>query len=169
MKNIFLAIIFMSLLSACSNKPSESTNPVVGKDALIIGIWGMIPLKNGIANVVEFTEEGKSNLYSFNCRDKKWNGNELSTYTITDDEKYIRLNTNGNTQDLNLITVGEKSMILGQKLGDGLLTFAYVKIKRVFPLCFMYKESEEEIAKESNVIQYFRNAGNPSIDLSIIK
>ena len=169
MKNIIFVAVFVSLLSACSSKPSEKVNSSTGKEALVIGIWGMLPLNNGIANVVEFTDEGKSNLYSFNCRDKKWNGNELSTYTITDDEKHIRLNTNDKTQDLKLVTVGEKSMILGQKLGDGLLTFAYVKIKRVFPLCFMYKESEEERAKDSNLIQYFRNAGNPNIDLSIIK
>lgn len=37
----------------------------------MVGIWAMEPLRNGIANVVDFNDMHESNLFSFMCNAEK--------------------------------------------------------------------------------------------------
>ena len=147
-KNIFI-FVFSILLASCSTTPNKSIKPSDGSNIAIVGIWAMMPLRNGIANVVEFTKEGKSNLYSFNCREKSSDEVESSTYTISGDGKNIHLDSNGEVQNLSLISINRNAMILGQKVGDALLEFSYTRTSRVSPLCFLYKEPEEDQSKRT--------------------
>ncbi len=84
----------------------------------------MHPLRNGIASVVEFTNNGTSNLHSFNCREKSTDPVESSTYTITESGKNIRLETDGEIQNLKLISITAKELTLGQSVGEELLKFS---------------------------------------------
>lgn len=110
----------------------------------------MLPLRNGIANVVEFTKDGKSNLYSFNCKEKSSGEIESSIYTIDHDEKNIRLDSNGEIHELRLISIHENKMILEQKTEGNLLEFFYIKVSHVSPLCYLYKESRNDKFKRTS-------------------
>jgi hypothetical protein len=149
MKKRILAFVFVISLASCSTVPNRNFKYGNETKPSIVGIWAMLPLRNGIANVAEFTKDGKSNLYSFNCR-KKWSDEtEPSTYTISNDGKNIRLDSNGEIQELSLISISENEMVLGQKVGGNLLKFSYIKVSRISPLCFLYKESKEESSKRT--------------------
>lgn len=146
MKKLILFYAFLIMLSSCS---SISTNIVKHESKVIPSIngrWAMQPLQNGIANVIEFTKDGKINLYPFNCKDKSSDKVESSLYTI-DNERKIRIDSNGKISELNLISINSNEMSLGQSIGADLLTFSYVKVGLISPLCTLYKESKEDKLK----------------------
>lgn len=149
MQKFIFIFVFSTLLASCSTAPNKAIKLADEKELPVVGIWAMRPLFNGIANVVEFTKEGKSNLYSFNCREKYSNDIESSLYTVSDDGKNIHIDSGGEVQDLSLISINSNTMILGQKVGDDFLEFSYVRTNRVSPLCFLYKESEQDKSKRT--------------------
>ena len=140
MLKILLTFASSLLLVSCATAPNGNINSEVEIKAGIVGIWAMHPLRNGIANVAEFTKEGKSNLHSFNCREKSTGEIESYTYTISSDGREINLELNGEVQELKIVSINENSMTLGQKVGDSLLKFSYVKTDRISPLCHLHKE-----------------------------
>lgn len=149
MQKRILVLVFAISLASCSVVPNSHLKYRNETNPSIVGIWAMLPLRNGIANVAEFTNDGKSNLYSFNCRKKSSGETESSTYAISNDEKKIRLYSNGEIQELSLVSISENEMVLGQKVGGDLLKFSYIKISRISPLCFLYKEPKEESSKRT--------------------
>lgn len=153
MRKIISIFVSSMLLASCSTMPNKNIELRNEKDVLIVGIWAMLPMRNGIANVIEFTKEGKSNLYSFNCKEKSSNEVESSTYKISGDGKNIHLDSSGEAQDLSLISINKNEMILGQSVGDSLLKFSYARTGRVSPLCFLYKEPEEDKSKRTAFIE----------------
>jgi len=152
-RKITLICVFSILLASCSTTPNKNIELRNEKDVLIVGIWAMLPLRNAIDNVVEFTKEGKSNLYSFNCKEKSSNEVESSTYKISGDGKNIHLDSSGEAQDLSLISINKNAMVLGQNVGDALLKFSYTRTGRVSPLCFLYKEPGEDKSKRTAFIE----------------
>lgn len=153
MRKIVFILVFSMLLASCSTMPNKYIELRDEKDIAIVGIWAMLPLRNGIANVVEFTKEGKSNLYSFNCKEKYSNEIESFTYKISDDGKNIHLDSSGEAQDLSLISINNNAMILGQNVGDAVLKFSYTRTDRVSPLCALYNEPEEDKYKPAAFIE----------------
>lgn len=149
MYKIIILFLVTVLTISCSTsnrieKPIEASN-----GASIVGIWAMHPLRNGIANVVEFTNDGKINLHSFNCRENSNGPVESSTYTMTESGKNIRLEADGEIQNLKLISIAAKDLTLGQSVGEELIKFSYLKVNRVAPLCFLYRESSDEKSKRT--------------------
>lgn len=153
MQKILFATIFSILLTSCATAPNKNLNSEKGPKEAIIGIWAMLPLRNGIANVVEFTKAGESNLHSFNCENTPPEEIELSTYVVSNNGKNINIKTNGKTQELSLIAIGEKSMILGQDVGGTLLQFHYIKANHIAPLCHLYKGQEHVQSKKTAFIE----------------
>jgi hypothetical protein len=148
MKKILLLSLSI-LLASCTTTPIKDTKAVNSENARVVGIWAMMPLRNGIANVIEFTNEGKSNLHSFNCNEKSTNEVESSTYAVSEDRTKILFKSGGETEDLQIIGISEKAMILGQLVGSEVLKFSYVRTSRVAPLCFLYKEPKEDKFKRT--------------------
>lgn len=140
----FVFIFLFSILPmSCLDTSNQNTELPLEKEVPIVGIWAMIPLKNGIANVVEFTREGKSNLYSFNCREELSLEKESSIYTISDDRNNINLKSNHKIQSLKIVSIDKKKMILRQTVGKHFLNFSYMKTNRVAPFCSLYEKMHE--------------------------
>lgn len=146
---VFTLTISLLLTSYSSVMQSENMELSTEKDISIVGIWAMIPLRNGIANVVEFTREGKSNLHAFNCRKKSLTESESSTYTINDEKNNIRFDSSGRIDNLSIVSIKKKTMTLRQMVGEDQLEFAYIRTNKVSPLCFLYKESQKEKNKRT--------------------
>ena len=150
--NRIVLILLVSLLSiscASINKNESSINVNATGAPSIVGIWAMYPLNSGIANVVEFTKDGKGNLHPFDCREKSTDSVESSTYSINENGKNIRLLTDGEVQNLKLISVTDNELNLGQSVGEEILKFSYIKVSRISPLCFLYRESNDEKSKRA--------------------
>ena len=110
--------------------------------ASLIGIWAMVPLKNGIANVAEFDEAGISKLHPFNCQTKTNEPVQISEYKLSDDGKNIQLNTHGEVMDLVVKSISDREMVLAQEVLDFSLKFMYLRTDEVAPLCDLYKAGE---------------------------
>ncbi|MGN8082680.1 hypothetical protein [Variovorax sp. 22077] len=136
MKKRTLCLLLSTLLTACANQrevvPSADTENLASK---LVGIWQMAPLRNGIANVVEFTQGGESKLYSFNCITSSSEVPEVSRYTVDGAKKQINLSTDGTEQSLKIVNITPTSMMLSQKVGEENLRFLYRRSDRVAPLC----------------------------------
>lgn len=147
----FILIFIISVISVSCTTLNKSDRAIqVNNTVSIVGLWAMQPLQNGIANVAEFTNDGKSNLHIFNCHEKSTDPVESASYTITENGNNIRLITDdGEVQNLKLISMDDKVLTLGQMLGDELLKFSYIKVNRIEPLCMLYKESKDEQLKNT--------------------
>lgn len=146
---LILLVSLLSISCASIDKNENSIKLNATGAPSIVGIWAMYPLNNGIANVVEFTKDGKSNLHPFDCREKSTDPVESSTYSIDESGKNIRLVTDGEIQNLKLISMTDKELNLGQSVGEELLKFSYLKVSRISPLCFLYKKSNDEKSKRA--------------------
>ncbi|MEQ9968725.1 hypothetical protein ABRP72_06005 [Pectobacterium carotovorum] len=136
-------LLLVSLLSACSQSPAS-----IDKNALV-GTWAMLPLKNGIANVVEFRADGKALLHVFNCEKPNVDeGVETSDYVVDVHEKLLHLTASGNNNTLKIMDLKSRAMKMEQAVMDEKLTFSYVKVDKVMPLCFLYtpKDRSRETA-----------------------
>ncbi len=149
MHKIIFTLVLTTILASCSSTLHKNTISSKERKISIIGIWAMLPLRNGIANVVEFTKEGRSNLHPFNCRKNTSGEVESSIYTISDDGMNVRLDSGGEIQNLSIISINNDTMFLEQKAGNFSLKFAYVRSDRVSPLCSLYKESKEDASKRT--------------------
>lgn len=133
-------LFFVLFLASCASTPAvkpTATAKSAQQTHSLVGIWAMTPLRNGIANVVEFTKDGQSHLHEFNCHKKPFGQGvvEASTYTLSKNKQSIRLDTNGYAQTLKLISIDDKNMVLGQPVADYLLKFSYRKVNQIKPLC----------------------------------
>lgn len=151
MKKVFLIIASSVLLAACAT--GQNTNTKADAKDAIVGIWAMVPLRNGIANVVEFTKDGKSNVYPFNCRSSTSEKIESSVYAVSSSGEKIELTTEGETQELGLVAVGKKSMILSQDVAGSTLKFSYIRVNRISPLCHMYKGQKDKLPKKTAYVE----------------
>lgn len=124
----FLLVLLSAIRSGFAYEQSE-----------IIGYWAMQPLNNGIANVANFDYQGNATLYSFECDFKK------HTFTVGEKEQN-QYKLNGDTIqlfdgeeplfNLKIITLTDKKMSLQQSFNSSSsLTFEYVRVKELKPLC----------------------------------
>lgn len=111
-----------------------------------VGIWAMVPLNNGIANVMVLSKNGRSALHSFNCNKDTANDTYTSNYTIVDNGKAINFKSISEEIKLNVLYFGKGAMELEQRINgtDFSLKFKYVKVKKVSPLCFLYNKPVEK-------------------------
>ena len=129
-------LLFVSLAVALSSTSAFAAS--VDKDQLV-GIWAMKPLNNGIANVVEFTADGKSNLHPFNCEEPGQPEVEVSDYQISEDGQTIQITSPYQSFDLQVLAFNAKTMELGMEIEGHTLTFSYVKGDKIEPLCNLYR------------------------------
>jgi len=136
--NFVLLALFVFGLVVAQKSVAQSAE----SKASLIGIWAMIPLKNGIANVAEFDEAGISKLHPFNCQKQTNEPIQISEYELTNDGKTIQLNTHGEVMDLVVKSVTEKEMVLAQEVLDFSFKFMYLRTDTVAPLCDLYKAAK---------------------------
>ncbi|MCE8032168.1 hypothetical protein EKK97_09610 [Billgrantia tianxiuensis] len=147
-KNILICVLVV-FLSSCASTQGKGVNLSHEDEISIVGTWAMLPLRNGIANVVEFTDAGRSNLYPFNCRVGSSDPVESSRYRISGDGKRMRIFSPAGVQNFDVISVEDNSMKLGMSIGEFELTFSYVRVNQVSPLCFLYNEAVADGSKNS--------------------
>ncbi|QBH98405.1 hypothetical protein EKN56_19605 [Limnobaculum zhutongyuii] len=129
MRELFsIILVFLSLNSFATSKDN------------LIGIWAMYPLKNGIANVIEFKSNGTSLLHPFNCaKPNEKNELEIFTYSINEKNNIIQLKSPSYSFDLKILELKLSTMRLEQKINDDInLSFDYLKMDNVHPLCKLY-------------------------------
>lgn len=151
MSKLINVLLLASLVSGCARPPSTSVaTPSVDREALV-GIWAMRPLKNGIANVVEFRADGQALLHPFNCEtpDVK-EAVEVSHYEVNARENTLRLTSPGYDNTLNIKHLAARNLIMEQPIiDDEKLTFSYIKMGKVVPLCFLYVTKAKDANKET--------------------
>jgi len=125
------------LLTACvsNKKTSEAVDLTRVTQEDLIGIWAMIPLNNGIANVVTYTEDGKSTVYPYNCTKESDEEPSVSTYTILKNGHTIRIENPQDTFDLNVTYFSENLMKTNMDLAGVTLNFSYIRRSSIEPLC----------------------------------
>lgn len=133
--NKFLCV---SLLAMLSSATALANSARVGQDQLV-GIWAMTPLNNGIANVVEFKADGKSDLHPFNCAAPSEQAVEVSDYRVSEDGQTIRIISPQSNFDLQVLAFAADSMRLGMEIEGYELTFSYAKQDKIEPLCALYR------------------------------
>jgi hypothetical protein len=109
------------------------------------GIWAMLPLKSGVANVIEFGAD-KATVHSFECYGKgevdQSADPETSTYTLSD--QTIRLSADGQSAgSLQIKALSATELTLFQAIDgmpNGGTSFVYRKASSVKPLCELYQE-----------------------------
>lgn len=137
----FILVSVLASSSVYSATPPAS--PLVDKKDLI-GIWAMLPLKNGIANVVEYKTNDQVLVYGFNCEKPQTEiAVETFHYIVDKTSQVIKLTSPDYKSQLKILDITERMMKLEQPMGfdDISLTFSYLKVNKVAPLCVMYKLS----------------------------
>lgn len=129
-------LLFVTLAAALSSTSAFAAK--VDQEQLL-GIWAMKPLNNGIANVVEFSADGKSNLHAFNCAEPGEPEVEVSDYRISEDGQTIHVSSPYESFDLQVQSFTAKEMQLGMTIEDMQLQFGYLKRDKIEPLCELYK------------------------------
>ena len=119
---------------------SFSLNAYAYENKDIEGIWAMLPLQNGIANVAQFDANGTATLYPFNCANPEEKlPPETSTYSIDRKSNTIQLTSAEGKSSLEIAEVTDKSMVLNQKINNDVsLQFVYAKAPAIIPLCMFY-------------------------------
>lgn len=138
---------------------SNAAQPSVQKQ--ILGSWAMVPLQNGIANVVEFKTNGEVVNHSFKCdfiaKKVRTGEAEVSTYSIKGDTISLTLKgadkpfstlTFKGVEQVELEVVGKKaltlfSLTLVQSFTDNeKLEFHYYQVdpNNIKPLCSLFWE-----------------------------
>ncbi|MBH3341377.1 hypothetical protein I5L51_19870 [Pseudomonas mendocina] len=148
-------ILFVSLagllLGACSNQAvqQEQAPSATENDQRLVGIWAMLPLRNGIANVAEYRADGKVLLHSFNCAEPDKRGIEESDYRFSEDGRTIHVSSPQRAFDLQVLDLQPNSMRLGMQVAGFDLNFSYLKRNEVAPLCALYVEPQVDESKQS--------------------
>ncbi|MFZ3193278.1 MAG: lipocalin family protein [Moraxellaceae bacterium] len=109
------------------------------------GIWAMVPLKSGIANVIEFGVD-QATVHAFECYGKgeadQSADPETSTYTRQD--QIISLSSDGQAAgSLEIKALSANELTLFQAIDgmpNGGTSFVYRKASSVKPLCELYQE-----------------------------
>ncbi|GDY24254.1 hypothetical protein AHAT_01440 [Agarivorans sp. Toyoura001] len=124
-------------LTSCASVQQDTPKNV---SESLIGIWAMLPLKGGIANVVEYSKDGSSTLYPFNCANDNKEQPEVSTYSLSNNDKTIHHQSDKNEFKLEILSLNERMMELEMPLGNKSYNFAYYRVNNVKPLCDLYKK-----------------------------
>lgn len=147
MFNLVIAVLLATLVSGCARSPAHAALPTNVDKNFFVGSWAMIPLKNGIANVVEFREDDQVLLHSFNCETPLVErGVETSHYAINEDHQTIHLTSPGHDTQIKILgTVGRVIMKLEQpiNLENESQAFNYLKVTKIRPLCELYKPQDK--------------------------
>lgn len=140
MKKLLFVPLAVVLLGACvSNEPKNSETLSLADDkSLVVGIWAMMPLRNGIANVVEYTADGKSRLHPFNCAEPGGREVEVADYRISEDGKSIQITSPYRDFDLQVLSFQRNTMKLAMSIEGIELQFSYLKTDKIAPLCTLY-------------------------------
>lgn len=139
------AVLLAALVSGCARPPAPPASPAPVDKKALVGIWAMFPLKNGIANIVEFRADDQVLLHSFNCENPQVKIDvETSHYAVDKGTQTIRLTSPGYDQKLNIVGIVGRVMKLEQPLDfdDESLTFTYLKVTKIVPLCAMYEPKD---------------------------
>lgn len=134
--NRLLSVSLLALLASASAVASSAR--VVNQEQLV-GIWAMTPLNNGIANVVEFKADGKSDLHPFNCSAPGEQAVEVSDYRVSEDGQSIHITSPQSDFDLQVLAFASDAMELGMEIEGYKLTFSYAKQDKIEPLCALYR------------------------------
>jgi hypothetical protein len=149
-KILFASLSAVLLCSSANTSATEESSPETANINSVVGIWAMIPLRSGTADVIEFTQEGESKLYRFNCITESSEEMEISNYAIKDGGKGIHISSKDKSRYLNVLSVKTNSMRLGTVDYQGReLQHAYMKTDKASPLCDLYKE-QISIGKSKN-------------------
>ena len=109
------------------------------------GIWAMLPLKSGVANVIEFTAD-KATVHAFECYAKDQSEQsedpETSAYSLKD--QTISLIMAGQpVGTLEIKALSTEALTLFQAIEgmpNGGTSFVYRKASSIKPLCELYQE-----------------------------
>ncbi|HBP6459287.1 TPA: hypothetical protein L6B08_08430 [Pseudomonas aeruginosa] len=148
MPNRFLPFALAALvLGGCAHKEAGEpapSSPLAEDQSRIVGIWAMLPLRNGIANVAEYRADGKVLLHPFNCTKLDERREiETSDYRVADDGGSIHVRSPFDEFDLRVLDFKPQAMRLGMRIASAELTFDYLKVDRVASLCGMYNTDAE--------------------------
>ncbi|WER45137.1 hypothetical protein CupriaWKF_12550 [Cupriavidus sp. WKF15] len=136
LRSCFAVALLATSLTACGIKTGGAVpGGPAGESAKLIGIWKMSPLAGGIANVVEFTSDGESRLYPYNCITRDREAPEAGRYAVDPSRRTIRIAEDGGSQTLKIIFVSDAFLLLTQDVGGENLTFQYEKGSDLVPLC----------------------------------
>ena len=140
-KFIMNRYITVKFFSICLIYFSTLSTVQAYEQAQLIGNWAMIPLKNGVANVATFDDQGNTTLYPFECDFKnktfKAEPKREGRYVLSNDLIKISLGTQP-TINLKIIKLTNTEMILQESLdGSSLsaLNLHDIKVKEIQPLC----------------------------------
>ncbi|MBJ7263310.1 MAG: hypothetical protein JHC61_06035 [Burkholderiaceae bacterium] len=150
-KHLIIIVLAAFFLASCTTQQAKknSARSLAIDKSMIVGTWAMTPLHNGIANVVEYSSNGKALLHPFNCAEPGEVDTELSDYTISDDGQSIHVKSPTRAFDLQVLEFTGKTMKLGMSVSDVDLTFSYAKIDRLAPLCVLYDYNKAETARRT--------------------
>lgn len=108
----------------------------------LIGIWAMQPLNNGIANVIEFSKDGKITNNMFRCdwlkKSYDNDGVEISRYEVEENGVYILNLDNQSVIETALVVdyINENSMSVRQLIDpQNAIRISYIKVETIKPLC----------------------------------
>lgn len=141
-KKLSIALVAM-FSGACASAQAQQheENSLAADKSRIVGIWAMKPLRNGIANVAEYREDGQVLLHPFTCADAGKQEPEVSSYTVAADGKSIHIKSPEEAFDLQVVAFSPPTMRLGMRTSDQNLTFLYEKVSTVAPLCSGWNKS----------------------------
>lgn len=150
MKKLILMPFMLAILYGCAGVANNQAElSLVDNKQLVVGVWAMMPLRNGIANVVEYAADGKSKLHSFNCTKPGETAVEESAYSISKDGKTISISSPYQSFDLQVLSFKRNTMKLAMNIEGTELQFSYLKTSKIAPLCALYEK--EVVDKEKSM------------------
>ncbi|WP_440480421.1 hypothetical protein [Pseudomonas putida] len=144
-----LALSALFLGGCAGHAPSKDKVSLRTDKSAIVGIWAMMPLKSGIANVAEYKADGKVLLHPFNCAEPKTQAVEVSDYKVAEDGSSIHVQSEARAFDLKVLGFAPTVMMLSMPVADAQLTFLYRKVDQVAPLCDLYVDAKGEAARRT--------------------
>jgi hypothetical protein len=134
--SLIIALLATVFVSACgANKGGGNASDAMEESAKLVGIWKMHPLRNGIANIAEFTATGESRLHPYNCITKDQETPVIYRYVVDWGSRTIQLDGNEGSQTLKIKSISNTSLELSQNISGSHLNFKYTKGSDLLPLC----------------------------------
>ena len=144
-RKLIIMPFVVAMLYGCAGVANNQAELSLAENKqLVVGVWAMMPLRNGIANVVEYTADGKSKLHSFNCTKPGETAVEESAYSIREDGKIISISSPYQNFDLRVLSFKRNAMKLAMTIEGMELQFSYLKTSKIAPLCVLYEKEMEQ-------------------------
>ena len=131
------------MVTGCTGLFTKPQTPVaIETQQRLTGIWAMLPLRNGIANVVKFDADAKATIHAFNCLEtEEHSKQEVNDFRVSNDGKFIHLRSpKKRSKNLKILLLDPQAMRLGTTIDDQDLIFEYLKVDKVIPLCTLYPD-----------------------------